>query len=89
MKTPSTSTILVILGALIWSSAGSLAGCLSTQLKAPVMDHSVQLHVIADRCKGKGEVPYSEAPCSAELQADLDALAKQAELIRDIVEEPK
>ena len=57
MKTPSTSTILVILGALIWSSAGSLAGCLSTQLKAPVMDHSVQLHVIADRCKGKGKCP--------------------------------
>jgi len=54
------------------------AGCLVRNLRAPVEDHAVQATVIAEGCKSER---YAEAPCSKELQEDLDAMAQQAKCI--------
>lgn len=66
--------------------AMACGGCLTTKLRTPVEDHYVQTKTIAERCKTTG---YPEAPCSKELQEDLDAMAKQAELLDNIVKGQK
>lgn len=48
-------------------------------LREPLESHYVQSQTIADACRGQGgNLNYPEAPCSPDLQADLDAMAAQA-----------
>lgn len=56
----------------------ALSGCMTKQLMVPAEDHYVQTKVIAEKCRGDG---YPDAPCSKELQEDLDAMVKGAEAI--------
>lgn len=58
------------------------SGCLAGQLKGPVEDHYIQTQTIADRCR---EGIYDNGPCGVDLQEDVDAMAKQAELLNNIV----
>ena len=62
------------------------AGCLKTELRAPVQDHRVQTSTIAELCRSEG---YRESPCSADLQKDLDAMAEQAKLLDKIIKGEK
>jgi hypothetical protein len=57
-----------------------LSGCLQRQLRAPVEDHRVQTTTIAKRC-AEGEY----GSCSTDLREDLEAMARQAELLDNIV----
>lgn len=60
-----------------------LTGCLSKVLKVPAEDHAVQSNVILQRCE-LAEID----PCPVPLE-DLRAMARQAELIDDIVKGDK
>lgn len=58
-----------------------LGGCMHA-LRPHAEDHYVQTQVIADKCKATTEANgYPESPCSEELQAQLDEMAKQAACI--------
>jgi len=64
------STIIITLAAM--------SGC-TFALREPAENHYVQTQVIADACRGQGgNLNYPEAPCSPDLQEDLDAMAEQA-----------
>lgn len=61
-----------------------LSGCMRA-LQGPAFDHSVQTATIAARCRTPVSAGgYTESPCSPELQADVDAMAKDAENIDDL-----
>jgi len=61
-----------------------LGGCMPA-LRGPAEDHYVLSQTIADACRGQaGNLNYPEAPCTPDLQADLDALALQARCIHAI-----
>jgi hypothetical protein len=60
-------------------------GCLQGSLRVPVEDHRIQTATIAEMCRSGG---YGEA-CPDTLQADLDAMAEQAELLDAIVKSKK
>lgn len=60
------------------------SGCMHA-LRVPAEDHMIQTQTIADRCRTPIAVGgYTETPCSPELQADIDAMAKQARCITAI-----
>lgn len=46
-------------------------------LRGPAEDHAIQANAIAEKCRSG----YPEAPCSKELQEDIEAMAKQADCI--------
>ena len=58
--------------------------CLQRQLRVPVEDHRVQTTTIAKRC---AEDDYGT--CSTDLREDLEAMARQAELLDNIVKGQK
>lgn len=59
----------------------ALPGCMRA-LKPHAEDHYVQTQTMADACRGQaGALSYPEAPCSPDLQADLDAAAEKARAI--------
>jgi len=72
----STAALLIFVPLL-------LSGCLSKTLKVPAEDHAVQTNVILQRCE-LAEID----PCPVPLE-DLRAMARQAELIDDIVKRDK
>jgi len=72
----STAALLVLVPLV-------LSGCLSKTLKVPAEDHAVQTNVILQRCE-LAEID----PCPVPLE-DLRAMARQAELIDDIVKRDK
>ena len=75
------TTLITIATALL------VSGCLAKQLKHPAEDHYVQTKAIADNCREGGG--YAEAPCSGDLQEDLDAMQQQARCIYTITKAEK
>lgn len=53
-------------------------GCLAKQLQTPAEDHAIQTKVMVERCRGEGAAPYTEAPCSPQLQKDLEKMSEGA-----------
>ena len=57
------------------------SGC-AVALREPAENHYVLTQTIADACRGQGgNLNYPEAPCSPDLQEDLDAMAAQAKCL--------
>ena len=74
-----------VLGIVLVAMGLGLSGCAMGSLRAQAEDHYVQTRTIADACRDQSRgFAYPEAPCSADLQADLDAMAKQAECVLSI-----
>lgn len=72
----------VVSGFVVVLLAVGLSGCAMGSLRTQAEDHYVQTRTIADACRDQSRgLAYPEAPCSADLQADLDAMAKQAECV--------
>lgn len=69
---------------LVLAVGATTASCLTAQLRTPVEDHYVQSQTIADKNRA-GE--YEANP--GQLQEDLDAMAKQAKLLTDIINNRK
>ena len=58
----------------------SSSGCLAAKLRGPAEDHAIQARIVADR--------YAEGDYSREdLELDLEELARQAELLEQIVKQ--
>jgi hypothetical protein len=62
-----------------------LTGCLAKTVAPLATEHAAQTETIAERCRDVNGHGYAEAPCSKQLQSDLDAMTVQATCIEAIM----
>ncbi len=61
------------------------SGCLAKTVAPLATEHAAQIETVAERCRDVKGHGYAEAPCSKQLQSDLDAMQAQAICIEAIM----